>query len=96
MPKAAKAKTPTKKSKPEKKTKDPDAPKRPLAAYMFFCKEMREVVKKESPDVSFGEVGKILGKKWADADAATKKKFTDLAEKDKVRYEAAMKKYNAK
>merc|ERR1711972_1138570 len=79
--------------KKEKKKKDPNAPKRPLAAYMFFCQEKRSVVKEEQPDISFGEVGKVLGKMWADADEATKKKFTDMAEKDKVRYVKEMKDY---
>eukprot|EP00959_Pyramimonas_sp_CCMP1952_P319903 6693975-Pyramimonas_sp.AAC.1 len=76
-----------------RKKKDPDAPKRPSAAYMFFCKEMREKIKEESPDCSFGEIGKLLGQKWAEADAAARKKYTAMAEKDKLRYDAVMKEY---
>mmetsp|Transcript_23978 Transcript_23978/g.52365 ORF Transcript_23978/g.52365 Transcript_23978/m.52365 type:complete len:88 (-) Transcript_23978:325-588(-) len=82
--------------KAAKKKKDPNAPKRPLAAYMFFCKEMRESVKEENPEVTFGEIGKILGKKWADAEADEKKRFTELADKDKVRYDKEKKEYDAR
>jgi hypothetical protein len=111
MPKAEK------KEKAPKKEKDKDAPKRALAAYMFFSKasvlqralggrfgvlarcalprrrgtararpdacchhgarsrlqDMRPVVKEENPSISFGEIGKTLGAKWADADEKTKK-----------------------
>eukprot|EP00850_Spirogloea_muscicola_P027075 SM015333S01369 [mRNA] locus=s15333:47:256:- [translate_table: standard] len=49
----------------EKKKKDPNAPKRPLAPYMFYCKEQREIVKAENPEVTFGEIGKILGQQWS-------------------------------
>mmetsp|Transcript_24539 Transcript_24539/g.46539 ORF Transcript_24539/g.46539 Transcript_24539/m.46539 type:complete len:88 (-) Transcript_24539:840-1103(-) len=82
MPKAEK-----KPKRAEKKGKDPNAPKRPLAAYMFFCKETRDKVKNESPDLTFGEIGRVLGQRWAAADDKTKKKFNDMAEADKVRYE---------
>ncbi|CAO3695849.1 unnamed protein product [Rhizopus microsporus] len=39
-------------------------PKRGLSAYMFFSQDNREVVKKENPNASFGEIGKLLGEKW--------------------------------
>mmetsp|Transcript_22132 Transcript_22132/g.36924 ORF Transcript_22132/g.36924 Transcript_22132/m.36924 type:complete len:93 (-) Transcript_22132:301-579(-) len=78
-----------------KKKKDPNAPKRPLAAYMFFCKETRDKIKEELPESTFGEIGRILGQRWADADVPTKKRFAEMAEEDKVRYEADMKDYNA-
>jgi hypothetical protein len=93
---------------------DPNAPKKPLAAYMLFCKararlwsprprlacscslkciqaaaralaaraltrprraaqDMRPVVKEENPGISFGEIGKVLGSKWSEADEPTKK-----------------------
>ena len=51
--------------KPEK----PDAGKRKPNAYMNFCKAMRNDIVKETPDSSFGEVGKHLGKAWRDLNA---------------------------
>lgn len=43
MPKAAKTK------------KDPNAPKRPLSAYMIFATEKRPQVLKENPGIKFGK-----------------------------------------
>jgi hypothetical protein len=63
MGKEAKAKAP----------KDPNAPKKPLGAYMLFSKDMRKVVMEENPSAGFGEVGKILGAKWKECDEKTKK-----------------------
>jgi hypothetical protein len=65
MPKAA--------AKKEKKKKDPNAPKRPLAPYMFYCKEQREKVKANQPDITFGEIGKVLGQQWSSMSEKEKK-----------------------
>jgi len=40
---------------------------------MFFVQDYRDRIKSENPDVSFGEVGKLLGAKWKDMSAAEKK-----------------------
>lgn len=41
-------------------------------------------VKKENPEISFGEVGKVLGEKWKAIGATEKAKFEEMAKKDKV------------
>eukprot|EP00898_Chlorokybus_atmophyticus_P008929 jgi/Chlat1/9037/Chrsp94S08306 len=84
MPKAARK---------DKKKKDPNAPKRPLAPYMFFCKDRREDIKAENPDVSFGEIGKILGQEWSSMSDKEKRPYVQKAEKDKERYTAEMANY---
>lgn len=81
----------TKKRKPKK---DPNAPKKPCGAYMFFCKETRESVKEEHPDWGVTQIGKRLGELWKLVDEDDKKKFFDLAEEDKERYKKAIAKYN--
>eukprot|EP00571_Detonula_confervacea_P014304 CAMPEP_0172301090 /NCGR_PEP_ID=MMETSP1058-20130122/3041_1 /TAXON_ID=83371 /ORGANISM="Detonula confervacea, Strain CCMP 353" /LENGTH=69 /DNA_ID=CAMNT_0013011087 /DNA_START=56 /DNA_END=265 /DNA_ORIENTATION=+ len=53
-------KTDTKKS-PAKKAK---GGKKKLSNYMIFAKETRPTIKEELPDLTFGEVGKELGKRW--------------------------------
>ena len=40
---------------------------------MFFVQDYRDRIKTENPDVSFGEVGKLLGAKWKEMTAAEKK-----------------------
>lgn len=57
MPKEAKPRA-AKADKAEKGTKakkDPNAPKRPLSAYMFFSQDQRATVKEDNPDASFGQ-----------------------------------------
>ncbi|ORX36139.1 high mobility group box domain-containing protein [Kockovaella imperatae] len=82
MPKAVAEKETTKRGK---KDVDPNKPKRALSAYMFFVQDYRDRIKSENPDVSFGEVGKLLGAKWKELSAAEKKPYEDKAEADKTR-----------
>lgn len=42
-------------------SKDPNAPKKNLSAYMFFSKDAREEVKSENPEAKFGDIGKLIG-----------------------------------
>ena len=68
--------------------KDANAPKKPLTAYMFFCKDARGRIKADEPELSFGELGKKLGEMWKVLDDTVKKEFVDLALKDKERFDA--------
>jgi len=83
------------KKKKAKKEKDPNAPKRPLSAYFFFMEDKRPEFKKENPDASFGELGKLMGAEWQELKASEKKKYEDQNAKAKVEYEKAVKKYEA-
>ena len=40
--------------------KDPNAPKRPMNAYMLYANSVREQVREENPDLSMGEVVSVL------------------------------------
>lgn len=48
----------------QKKKKDPNAPKKAISAYFFFCADHREKVKKEHPDLKLTEISSELGKLW--------------------------------
>ena len=43
---------------------------------------------------SVGEVAKELGRRWAEVDDDTKKKYQDAAEVNKAKYEKEMEEYN--
>jgi hypothetical protein len=47
-----------------KRKRDPDAPKRPMSAYLSYANKLRGKVKGENPDCSNGEISKILSKMW--------------------------------
>lgn len=84
---------------PKKRTtrrkKDPNAPKRALSAYMFFANENRDIVRSENPDVTFGQVGRILGERWKALTPDEKTPYEAKAEADKKRYESEKELYNA-
>lgn len=55
------------------------------SAYMFFSQDNRDKVRNDSPDASFGEVGRLLGARWKEMTDAQKQPYKDMAERDKVR-----------
>lgn len=77
-----------------RRKKDPDAPKRPITAYMFYAQHERKNVNKDKPDAKFGEVGKIIGERWRQLDAEGKKTYEDMAIEDKKRYDKQKAEYN--
>lgn len=79
-----------------KKNRPADAPKPPVSAYIHFSSDAREAIKKANPDAKLPELSKLLGAKWKDIGETEKKKFTDIASKDKARYEAEMVEYENK
>ena len=68
-------------------------PKRGLTAYMFFCSERREQIIKDFPDLTFGEVGKKLGKMWRGLSQEMKIPYEEKAKADKERYLREMTSY---
>lgn len=77
--------------KRKKGKKDPNAPKRALSAFFFFCADERDAVKKDHPDWGVGDIAKALGKKWEKC--TTKPKYEQMATRDKARYEKEMTAY---
>ena len=62
------------KYKPEKVEKEVKEKKK-LTGFMVFSSEQRETIKKENPQASFGEIGKLLGVAWGKLSAAEKAKY---------------------
>ncbi|KAK9803100.1 hypothetical protein WJX73_002276 [Symbiochloris irregularis] len=85
MPKAAAKKTESKAK--GKAKKDPNAPKRPAGAYIFFCSAKRPEVKKKNPDLSAPDTLRELGALWSKATEEDKKPFYAQAVKDKERFQ---------
>lgn len=82
--------------KKRKAFKDPNAPKRSLSAFFWFCHDERNKVKALNPEYGVGDIAKELGRKWSDMDAEVKSKYEQMAEKDKARYEQEMTEYKLK
>jgi high mobility group protein B1 len=83
----------SKTSKSVKKKKDPAAPKKNCSSYIFFCKDMRESVKSENPDLKGTEITKEIANLWKKLEEDDKGPFIEKAEADKQRYLDEMKSY---
>lgn len=80
--------------KKKRKKKAKNSPKNASGPYIFFCKEEREKIKKELPDLKSQEILKELGQRWKlvkDTDKV--KKYQEMAEVDKERFKEEMKNY---
>ncbi|XP_074601480.1 dorsal switch protein 1 [Brevipalpus obovatus] len=82
--------------KRKKRVKDPNAPKRALSAFFWFCNDERPKVKETMPDSTVGEIAKELGKRWNECTDDFKSKYEALAAKDKARYEKESNAYKSK
>ncbi|XP_014211147.1 high mobility group protein DSP1 [Copidosoma floridanum] len=86
----------TGRGKKRRQMKDPNAPKRSLSAFFWFCNDERGKVKMLNPEYGVGEIAKELGKRWSDTAPEVKSKYEAMAEKDKARYERDMTAYKKK
>ncbi|KAL7459726.1 hypothetical protein ACHAWC_011934 [Mediolabrus comicus] len=81
--------------KKRKKAKDPNAPVRPKTAYMFYsCNGARTAVKKAYPDLTFGEVTKVVAADWNAMSDEKKAVWNRMAADDKARYQRDMDAYH--
>lgn len=67
----------------KKKTKDKDAPKRSISAYIFFSNDFRT----KHPELSVTELSKAAGAAWKGLSDEMKKPYEAMALKDKERYQ---------
>lgn len=81
-------------AKPARKKKDPNAPKRALSAYFFFCNEIRDSVRAENPNKKITEIATLLAEKWRALPDKKRVKYQKMHEEAKVKYQDAMEEYN--
>lgn len=74
-----------------KNKKDPNAPKRPLSAFFFFCNDERPKVKAIHPEWTVGDIAKELGKRWEVC--PNKGKYEDMNAKAKIKYQKDLEQY---
>ncbi|KAI6654677.1 high mobility group (HMG)-box containing transcription factor [Oopsacas minuta] len=61
------------------RTKNDGSARRPMNAYMLFCKINRSEVKEKNPGLSNREISQILGKMWHDLDKEEWQKYTNMS-----------------
>ena len=76
-----------------KRRKDPNAPKRAMSAYLYYCEDYRQMVRNENPDKTIAEVAKILGEMWRALSDDDKAPYQEKATRDRDRYMKVMDAY---
>lgn len=76
-----------------KALKDPNLPRRPKSAYIYFCHELRPKLKETLPNAKLPEVARELGKRWSTVSNEEKEKFEKMSCEDKQRYVEEMEMY---
>ena len=59
---------------------DVNAPKRPSSAYFLFCKDNRDKLQRQHPDLKMIEITRKLCKDWKNIDDDLKQKYQDKAD----------------
>ncbi|CAO3634808.1 unnamed protein product [Mucor hiemalis] len=80
-------------NKPQRKKKDPNAPKGPGNVFFLYCRLERDKIKDEHPTENLGEVTRLLGQKWKSLTKEEKTKYYDMYKRELQEYEEAMKTY---
>jgi len=65
--------------KPSGELTKPASVKRPMNAFLIFCKRKRGIVREQNPHIDNRSVTRLLGDLWANLDVDEKSVYTDLA-----------------
>ena len=71
-----------------KKKRDPNEPQKPVSAYALFFRDSQASIKGRNPNLSFGDVSKMVASLWDSLDSESKalyKKRTEMAKKEYLR-----------
>jgi len=79
--------------KKKKKKKDPNKPKVPQSAFLFFSTDKRKDVIAAYPGITFQDIAKKLGEMWKGFTEADKKPYEQKADRDRLRYKEEMEHY---
>jgi len=72
--------------KKKKRTAKLKGPKNGRSAYVFYTIDARPSVQNDNPDLDFGEITKRVAASWKKLSPKQKRKYDDMATKDKARY----------
>ncbi|MBW0529358.1 hypothetical protein O181_069073 [Austropuccinia psidii MF-1] len=70
---------------------DPNAPEKPLSAYVMFSNTIREQLKGQQ--ISFTEIARLVGDRWKNLDQTTKESFERRATEEKAHWSRLMTAY---
>jgi len=77
-------------------TKKTTIVKNPVSSYLYYCAERRPQLKEMDPNMLYNDVTATIHFEWKEMDTEARKKYTDLAAKDKARYKKEKDTYKGK
>jgi len=80
----------------KKKKKPADYPKHPRNAYLYYSTEVRKKRGEDYPDKNFVELTTLVADEWRSLKPSKKKKYEEMAKKDRTRYKRELREYEAK
>ncbi|KAJ2018060.1 High mobility group [Coemansia sp. S680] len=78
----------------KKTKKDPDAPKHPMSAFLYYLTSERPRLAEHLSDMSIGQQTKIIAKQWKTLDENDRAPWEKLAKHDKDRYARERREYH--
>uniref|UniRef100_A0A7R9U2W5 HMG box domain-containing protein n=2 Tax=Pinguiococcus pyrenoidosus TaxID=172671 RepID=A0A7R9U2W5_9STRA len=84
-----------KKRKKRKKRRDPGAPKYPMNSYNLFVKSQRQRLVQADPSKTNPDIMRDLAQMWRQLPLDQRKLWDEMADRDRVRYEDEMKRYQS-
>ena len=78
----------------KKKKKHPDAPKRPMSAFLFFSQKLRGELKAKYPEKRNTEISRMLGEMWRNAPADVREKHVRREAEEREIYKKELEDFN--
>ncbi|KAJ2221891.1 High mobility group [Coemansia sp. RSA 485] len=89
----ARLSSPSKRTR-KKSKKDPDAPKHPMSAFLYYLTSERPRLAEHLSDMSIGQQTKIIAKQWKSLNENDRAPWEKMAKHDKDRYARERKEYH--
>jgi len=70
--------------------KDPDAPKRPMSAFLYYSQQKRSLIKQQNPGLKNTEISRVLGQMWKNAAPEERTPHIDHEKAEREKYKAQM------
>lgn len=74
--------------------KHPNAPKRPMSAFLMYAQQQRKVLQAENPDLPNADISRLLGETWRKLSDGEKLPFLMREEEERKVYRAKMNRWN--
>lgn len=74
--------------------KHPNAPKRPMSAFLMYAQQQRKVLQAEFPDLPNADISKLLGETWRKLSDGEKLQFLMREQEERKVYRAKMSRWN--